>query len=204
MMTRYTLRSTWCWLFLLLGVLLACATAHPQALPTAKGPGAHVEVGAAASMFQQDYGKRYIGGSTVYADVYPHWRYGAEAEVRFLNQYTSQNVTMANYMGGLKFGIRPHVTRLQPYAKMMVGVSHIVLPFRYAEGNFLTYAPGAGLDIAVSDRVKFRAVDFEYQRWPDFPYGSLSPYGITVGVSFRLNHYQRFPKGHRDTDYWLR
>lgn len=194
-MTRYGLRSTWAWFLLAVAVLCVGVAARAQALPTAKGPGSNVDVGGGISVFQQDYGQRYIGGTTIYADVSPHWRYGAELEARFLNQNASQQVTMRTYLGGFRMLLRPHVSTLQPYAKFLVGTGHISLPFGYGQGNFLTYAPGGGVDVALGDFVKWRAVDFEYQKWPDFPYGGLRPYGITTGIIFRLNPLRRYPEG---------
>lgn len=179
----------------LLTTCTALSSARGQALPTAKGWGSHLDVGGGVSLFQQDYGKRQIEGTTFYADYFPHWRYGLTAEARFLNRNTSQQVTMRTYMGGLKVALRPHPAMLQPYAKMVVGTGHIVLPFKYAQGNFLTYAPGAGLDVALTDYVKLRVIDYEYQRWPDFPYGTLSPSGFTTGITIRLTRLRRFPDG---------
>ena len=81
--------------------------------------------------------------------------------------------------------------------KFVAGVGRVTLPFRYAHGSFLAYAPGAGLEVAVNDRVSVRVIDVEYQHWPQFPFGALSPYGISTGVSMRLNGIARFPKGPR-------
>jgi hypothetical protein len=82
---------------------------------------------------------------------------------------------------------------VKPYAKFLVGDGHIVLPFRYASGDFLAFVPGAGIDYELNDRVAVRALDFEYQLWPGFPYGGLRPYGVSAGLSFRLNAVERFP-----------
>ncbi len=197
------LLSRSCWDRITLAVLallsmVYCRRLVAQALPTASGPGSRVEVGAGLSSFQQDYGKRLIQGTTLYADFYPHWRFGIEGEVRNLNRNTSQDVTQSTYMAGVKVAVRSRPSVVQPYAKMMVGTGHIVLPFRYAQGNFLIYAPGVGLDIALGDYLKVRLFDLEYQRWPDFPYGNLSPFGVTAGIAFRLNRLKRYPES-RDT-----
>ena len=173
-----------------------CGLSVAQALPAASGPGSRLELGAGLSGFQQDYGRRVIEGTTFYADFNPQWRYGIEGEVRHLNHKTSQEVTQSSYMAGLKVAVRSHPSIVQPYVKMMVGTGHIVLPFRYAQGNFLIYAPGGGLDIALGDYLKVRLLDFEYQRWPDFPYGTLSPFGVTAGIAVRLNRLKRYPENH--------
>ncbi len=169
------------------------ATAKAQAVATASGPGSYVAVGGGVSAFQADYGKRDIAGGFVYADVNPQWRVGLEGEARFLRYHTAEDVTESNYLGGVRFAIlRPR--RWQPYGKFLAGVGRITLPFGYAHGSFLTYAPGAGLDIALNERVTVRAIDVEYQHWPQFTFGSLSPYGVSAGISLRLNGISRYPK----------
>ena len=173
--------------------LLAGRQGMAQAVSTASGPGSYVAVGGGVSDFQADYGKRDIAGGFVYADVNPQWRVGLEGEARFLRYHTFEDVTESNYLGGLRVAIL-HPRRLQPYAKFLAGMGKITLPFNYAHGTFLTYAPGAGLDVALNDHVTLRAVDLEYQHWPQFAYGPLSPYGISAGVSIRLNPVSRYPK----------
>jgi hypothetical protein len=37
-------------------------------------------------------------------------------------------------------------------------------------------------------------IDVEYQHWTAFTYGGLSPYGLSAGLSFRLNGIALFPK----------
>ncbi len=181
---------------LIITLSVSCLSVTAQARPAATGPGSRLEAGLGFSGFQQDYGKRTITGTTFFADFHPNWRYGLEGEARYLNRNTSQDVTLSTYMVGLRVALRTHPSGVQPYAKMMVGTGHIVLPFRYAQGNFLTYAPGGGVDIALGDYVKIRAIDFEYQRWPDFPYKTLSPYGLTTGIAVRLTRLKRYPESH--------
>ncbi len=133
----------------------------------------------------------------VYADVQPHWRVGLEGEARFLRWHSSEEVTETTYLGGLRVAVWPNPRRWEPYAKFLAGVGKITLPYQYAHGSFLTYAPGAGLNFAATDRLTVRVVDVEYQHWPQFTYGALSPYGVSAGISLRLNGVPRFPKGAR-------
>ena len=176
-----------------------CATTGvgAQALATATGPGSYVAVGGGVSGFETDYGHNRIGGGFAYIDVNPHWRVGLEGEGRFLRLHANEQVTESNYLGGVRIVVWPHPRRWAPYAKFLAGAGKITLPYGYAHGGFLTYAPGAGLDVALTDRIAVRAVDFEYQHWPQFTYGALSPYGVSAGVSLRLNGMSRYPKGAR-------
>lgn len=176
--------------FLLL--LAGMGTAGAQAVPTASGPGSFISVGGGISGFQADYGRQHIDGGFLYADSNPQWRIGFEGEARYLRYHNFEQVTESDYVGGLRVMIlRPR--RFQPYIKMLAGVGRITLPFGYAHGSFLAYAPGTGLDIAVNDRFTIRAVDVECQHWPGFTYGALSPYGVSAGISFRLNPVLRYP-----------
>ena len=166
--------------------------AQAQAIATASGPGSFVTVGAGVSDFQSDYGHRDISGAFAYTDVNPHWRVGLEGEARFLRFHTAEEVTESNVFGGIRVQIlRPR--RWQPYGKFLAGMGRISLPFDYAHGSFLAYAPGAGLDVALSNRITIRLVDVEYQHWPQFAFGPLSPYGVSAGISLRLNPVSRYP-----------
>ena len=168
-----------------------------QALATATGPGSFVAVGAGVSGFETDYGHNRIGGGVAYVDVNPQWRLGFEGEARFLRWHANEQVTESTYLGGVRVSLWPHPRRWSPYAKFLAGAGEITLPYGYAHGGFLTYAPGAGLEVALNDRLAVRVADFEYQHWPQFTYGALSPYGVSAGVSMRLNGISRYPKGAR-------
>ncbi len=176
----------------LLGGFVGAAEA--QAVATASGPGSNLSLGGGVSSFQSDYGKQNLAGGLLYLDANPHWRVGFEGEARFLRYRGAEEVTESNYLGGVRvLLLKPR--RFQPYAKVLAGMGKITLPFNYAHGSFLTYAPGAGLDIAANNFVTIRVVDFEYQHWPQFTYGALSPYGISAGISLRLNPIGHYPRG---------
>jgi hypothetical protein len=175
-------------------IVLLCLTPllRAQSLPTASGEGGYTMVGGGGSLFQIDYSRRDLGGLVAYADINPAWRYGIELEARTLRYRAVEDVTEASYMVGPRISLRPG-SRLQPYAKFLIGDGRITLPYHYATGSFLAYAPGGGVDYQLTDRISIRIVDFESQMWPDFPYGQLCPYGVGTGISFRLNSVKRFP-----------
>jgi len=180
--------------FAVLLLALSARNGAAQALPTASGPGSYVSAGGGVSAFQEDYGQQKIGGAVVFVDVNPTWRYGFEIEGRWLNYHTSEQVTEANYLGGVRVMLWKPGSRLQPYGKFLAGVGHINFPFQFATGNYLAMAPGAGLDIHLNDRWSVRAADFEYQLWPSFTFGQLKPYGVSVGLRYRINGVDQFPK----------
>lgn len=172
------------------------AKAGAQAVAAASGPGEYVAVGGGVSGFETDYGHNRIAGGMVFVDVNPQWRVGFEGEARWLRWHSDEQVTESDYLGGVRVALWKPGT-LQPYVKFLAGAGEINLPFGYAHGGFLTYAPGAGLDLALNDRVAVRVVDFEYQHWPKFTYGALSPYGLSAGISVRLNGASRYVRGAR-------
>jgi hypothetical protein len=170
--------------------------ANAQAIPTATAPGLLIAVGGGgASMFQSGYGRNNIFGLNSYADL-NLGGIGIEAEARFLRYHTSEDVTENNYLIGPRVTLM-HTRALRPYVKFMVGQGHIVFPFRYAQGNYFAYAPGAGVEYSIHERYIVRVIDFEYQTWPQFTYGNLNPYGISAGISLRLNSIPRYPDGRR-------
>ena len=181
------------WLIYLISGHRLCS----QAFPTATGPGANITLGGGFALYQEDYGKQYLGGVSFYTDIHPYWRYGAEAEARWLRLNQSEDVTESSYMVGPRIVVSPHDRAFEPYVKLLVGAGRISLPFHYAQGGFLAYAPGGGIDYSLSKTVKVRVIDFEYQRWPDFPYGPLRPYGVSCGISVRLSPVRLIPAGRR-------
>jgi hypothetical protein len=170
--------------------------ATAQAIPTATAPGLLIAVGGGgASMYQSGYGQRNIYGINSFADL-NLGGVGIEAEARFLRYHTSEDVTENNYLIGPRVTLF-HTRSLRPYAKFLIGEGHIAYPFRYAQGNYFAYAPGAGVEYSIHERVIVRVIDFEYQTWPGFTYGTLNPYGISAGISLRLNSIPRYPDGRR-------
>jgi hypothetical protein len=171
-------------------------SAPGQVVPSAVGPGAFVAVGGGASGFQAVYGRRDLVGGFVYADVQPRWRWGFEGEARFLRFHTSEGVNETDYLAGMR-SVLFHFHGLEPYGKFLAGSGQITLPFYNGHGSFLAIAPGGGLDIALSEYVTVRAIDFEYQYWPQFPFGAFSPYGISSSIRIRVTPLARVPEGVR-------
>lgn len=154
--------------------------AHSQASPTATGPGSYLAVGAGFSGFQTDYGRNQMGGAVIYADMNPEWRIGLEGEARFLRWHSDEQVTESTYVGGLRVVLWPKPRRWEPYAKFLAGAGRITLPYGYAHGTFLTYAPGAGVNVAVADRLSVRVVDVETSTGHSSPTAALARMGSAL------------------------
>ena len=170
--------------------LLASQSAA-QAVPTATGPGGRLALGIAASGFQADYGRRYIGGGTVYLDANLTAHLGVEAEARRLTYNEEAGIRQTTYLAGPRLTLRPYA--FSPYAKLLAGVGQFRFPYGYADGRYFVLAPGAGIDYRLrGSGIKLRLIDFEYQDWPQFTYGHPHPYGLSAGVSIRLWHSETY------------
>jgi hypothetical protein len=169
------------------GIFLAGLTAarpvYAQALPTATGPGMYLSVGGTFSGFESDYGKQTISGPGIYADANPYWWGGLEGEVRRL-KYSNFGESQTSLLVGPRWSIRSR--GIQPYVKLLVGGGRFEFPYGYGRGDYFVVAPGGGVDLRVSEKVRVRLIDIEYQSWPGFTFGSLHPYGLSAGVSLQL------------------
>lgn len=180
-------------LSLLLGTL--CVEANAQAAPSALRSQLSLTVGGVGSVFQPDYAGNGIAESSpnpllgfgAYADLKFNRWLQAEFEGRWLrfNQYL--DIHEDNYMVGPRVPIHEfkklHAT---PYAKVLFGAGKMSLEYNYAYGRFTDIAYGGGVDFQVSKRVSVRAVDFEYQQWPNWVNGTLHPYGVSAGFGYRI------------------
>jgi len=152
-----------------------------QALPTATAAGAYVTVGGMGSISKMDYGQRTVRGATLYADLNRTWRYGAEIQVQSLQFNGTRETT---FLAGPRVSFRSR--GLIPYVKVLVGVGKFDAPYNYGAGRYLVYAPGAGLDWDLTQRLRLRLINVEYQSWPQFTFGQLHPYGASAGISLRI------------------
>jgi opacity protein-like surface antigen len=191
----------------------AAAVSQAQVVPSATGRGLSVTVGAMGSVFQPDFkgywtvkDNQYIPtaeasdwaliGVGAYVDVkFTRW-IQIEAEARFsrFNQYA--NIHQDNYLIGPRIPIR-RFGRFTPYAKALVGITSMdmgpnpncdTFPCTVDDptGTFFSAAYGGGIDVKLTRRFTLRAVDAEYQQIPSWYGSSASPYGASVGVSYKI------------------
>jgi len=165
--------------------VLACGSAlWAQDIPAGKGPGSYVAVGATFSDYNSDYGKRDLAGATVFVDANVYNRFGLEAEGRRLQFHSDDGTKLSTYLGGPRFS--RDFRSFRPYTKFLAGRGEFDFPYGYAKGTYFMVAAGAGLDWRIGNRLFVRVIDFEYQRWSQFTFGNLTPYGISTGLSFRV------------------
>jgi len=157
-----------------------------QSAPSAMRSPITLTVGGTASAFDQDYldGHKLVGiGAFVDLDI-PH-HLGVEAEGRWQHFRELDGVSQDNYLIGPRYRFR-RIWRAQPYAKVLGGYSNMNFEDGFGSGRFTTFAFGGGLDLKVDRHWSVRVPDFEYQYWPTFLNGSLHPYGVSAGISYRL------------------
>lgn len=167
------------------GLMMAAESgiANAQALPTATGPGMYLSVGGTLSDFESDYGHTQIRGGGVYVDANLYWRFGVEGEYRKL-KYPTLGESQTTMLVGPRWSFRS--SGLQPYAKVLVGGGRMTFPYGYGRGDYFALAPGGGVDLQLSEKIRVRLVDVEYQTWPGFEFGPLHPFGVSAGISFQL------------------
>ena len=152
---------------------------------TAGGFGSVFNPADSATPFYQA-GSNYLVGLGAYGDVrFSRW-IQLEAEGRWLrfNQYNGEH--MDNYLIGPKVPVH-RFGRFDAYGKVLIGIGKMTFPFDYGHGTFTALAYGGGADYRLSKRLTIRAVDFEFQQWPDWlPGSALYPWGVSVGAGYKV------------------
>jgi len=179
-------RSAFVALFFFLMMAALGRIARAQSVESADARGLYIDAGGMVSGFQPDDGANYLLGGGTYVDVhFSHW-VQVEAEGRWLrfNQFFGE--TQDNYLIGPRVPVWRVGRRGQLYGKALIGLGKMNFPFG-GYGTFTDLAFGGSLDFRATRKVTIRAVDFEFQDWPVWlPHQSLQPYGVSVGVAYRV------------------
>lgn len=164
--------------------------ARAQAIPTASTTGSF-QAGLGYTIADPDYGPKRIQGVSVFADYDFGMYFGIEADAHIVELETPTDFAENSYLGGVRF-ILPYRQRVKLYGKALAGTGN----FRVLEtqdnqgrfnGNYLTYAFGGGVDLAVTRKIVIRAIDLEYQKWPNYDNGGgLTPLLYTFGVAYHF------------------
>lgn len=178
---------------LLFGALLfSPLPALAQAAPSAYGGSPLFTVGGFFSYVDTDYDGNKMVGPGAFVDWSPpaKWSLGLEGEARWLILNAPHQFRQYTYLAGPRY-LFPHKRRIGPYAKFLIGAGDIDFPYRLAHGSYFVMAPGAGVDIAWTSKLRLRA-DYELQIWPqavgipNVPGSALKPNGVSVGVSYKV------------------
>jgi hypothetical protein len=175
--------------------------ARAQVAPSAYADRFTINAGLLGSVFQPNY----AGGGAAQTSPYRLYGDGAyvdvkltrwvqiEAEARWLRFNSYLNIREDNYLIGPRLPLEKlRFKRATPYVKVLIGNSRMNFEYDSIAGHYTDIAYGGGVDVKLAKRITLRAIDFEYQQWlgwpniPGYPNVSLSPYGGSVGVSYRI------------------
>jgi len=176
---------------LALAALFFAATSklQGQALPTASRTGI-LQAGFGVSNAQSDEFSPRISGITGYVTFDIRQHLGVEADIHMLSVITPNDFAEKSYLLGARYVW--HRGRLDPYVKVLggIGQTSIQQPSMTqapgTPGHYMVIAGAAGLDIRLPHHINIRAIDFEYQMWPNFPPNGLNPTLITFGAAYHF------------------
>jgi hypothetical protein len=170
------------------------APASAQVVPSGYEPAHSIWIGGHYSHFGASFpyqSSQRIQGAGLFSDYHiGNWLW-LEGEANFLKFGGFAGSTESSYLAG------PRVTvlrrrKLQPFARLLVGVGKIHYPYAIGNASYFAFAPAGGLDYRLNTRWMLRA-DYEYQIWsgsPGFanvPSHELTPNGFHVGFGYRVH-----------------
>jgi opacity protein-like surface antigen len=184
-------------------------SARAQAVPSATARQFSITAGGMASIFQTDFKDDWAcakpcsatGNQTWYpvaqSSNQPLFGVGAyvdfkltrwvqlEAEGRWqrFNKYAA--ISQDNYLIGPRIPVY-RLGRSTLYAKALAGGSRMTFDTFGDHGTFTDIAFGGGVDMKLTKRLSLRAVDFEYQYWPQWGNSTISPYGASMGIGYKI------------------
>lgn len=192
-------------------MLVTAAGAQAQAASAAAFRQVSLTAGGTASIFQPDFAdtnwscantcglpasqvnwypvaqasNQAIFGAGAFVDMkVTHW-VQIEAEGRWLRFNQFNGIRQYNYLIGPRVPVF-HFRRSSVYAKALGGYSKMDFGTGFGSGTFTDFAFGGGVDVRLTRRLSLRAVDAEYQYWPFWSNSTLSPYGASVGVGYKI------------------
>ena len=124
-------------------------------------------------------------GLGAYVDIkFTHWLQ-IEAEGRWLrfNQYAG--IYQDNYLVGPRVPVHSF-GKSTVYGKVLAGYSNMTFDTYGDHGRFTDFAFGGGIDYKLTKRISIRALDVEYHYWPTWGNSTLSPYGASAGIGYRI------------------
>jgi hypothetical protein len=179
------------------GTISACA----QVEPSATAGMFSITVGGTVSAFNPDFAgtweyqapyypeaqgsNRPLIGLGVYTDVRLSRWVQFEVEGRWQRLNRLQQISQDNYLAGPRLPLY-RFQKATVYCKALVGFSQMNFNIYGDHGRFTTTAFGGGVDVKLSRKLRIRVADVEYQYWPTWVHSSLSPYGASVGIGYRL------------------
>jgi opacity protein-like surface antigen len=169
-----------------ISICLCTSRVYAQAAPAGIGPGSYTDLGVTGSLFNINYSQRYVEGGSVYLNANLYRKWGAEVQYQTLRYNERGGMRQTTYLAGPRYSFRRNSKGFIPWADLTAGRGEFDFPYGYAKGVYFVYAPGAGVDFSLTQSIKLRLVSIQYQKWPQFTFGDLHPYGISAGASVRI------------------
>ena len=167
--------------------MVSTSSGWGQALPTATANG-RLQAGVGITYGSPDYAPAKIAGASGFIDFDFTQHIGVEANIHYVALNTPDDIAENSYNIGPRFSMT--YGRFTPYAKVLIGIGDVVLQEQQdtigrSSGTYLMYGAGGGIDVIVTRHIFVRAIDLEYQRWPNFGNG-LTPIMGTIGAGYRF------------------
>jgi hypothetical protein len=147
-----------------------------------------LQAGVGFTVANPDYSQSHSRGISAFvmADLPRNW--GIEFDYHNADIVSPSDVGEISYLAGVRYRFPHH--RMQPYVKGMIGVGQV----KFDQGFFPTNQTvtntvigfGGGFEYMASRRIVVRAVDFEFQKWPNFTPHTLSPWVFTSGIAYKF------------------
>ncbi len=172
-------------LFLAL-LLLTGLRATAQVVPTAhEGPFALYAGGFGSYWWPKYPTQQQLYGIGAFTDIQFRRWVQIEAEARWLRFNEYQGAYQDNYSVGPKVPIH-RFGKIQTYGKFLLTDTKINYANGYGYGHFLDYTFGGGADVKLTSHLRLRAADFEYHYVTNYFGTNIQPYGISVGLAYRV------------------
>lgn len=176
---------------LLFIALLWAYTAKAQTVPDAHEGPFSLYAGGFGSYFMPQYPTTgQLIGVGAFTDIKFRKWFIVEAEGRWLNWETSpttltKGASQTNYSVGPKVPIR-RFGKFETYGKFLVTDTKITYADGYGYGHFLDYTFGGGADMKLTKHLRLRVIDGEYHYVTKYFGTSIQPYGVSVGLAYRV------------------
>jgi opacity protein-like surface antigen len=179
-------------LFGLMMALLALP-ALAQVRPDAYRVGHKINVGAEYALYNSDYFGGNHGLNKSAFSLFGNYsilngRWPVAGEINFTRMASSAAGDGSEYSLLIGPTIGRHFGRLEPFAKVGLGIGHFSLPAAPPQqlGTHLAIGFGGGLEYHLTRRITLRPLDYTYERWNFSPH-ALSPSVLGFGASYRIH-----------------
>ncbi len=174
-------------------IALFSLPALAQVKPDAYRIGHSINVGGEYALYDSDYfpGNHSLNQSAFsiygnYSILNGRWPVAAEANFSRLASESSDKGMEYSLLIGPTIG--RHFGRLEPFAKVGLGIGHFSFEGAPPQqlGTHLAIGFGGGLEYHLTRRITLRPLDYTYERW-NFSPNALSPSVLGFGASYRIH-----------------